>query len=100
MVLFFHDENLSLLRTTSFDRPFRDRRNAKRFVAWQEILRQQRERPLAFKTCAVVGSSGMMLAGQPRGAQIDRYDAVFRVRSDRCPGPSADPSADLSLSFS
>lgn len=88
MVLFFHDENLSLLRATSFDRPFRDSRNAKRFIAWQESLRQQRERPLAFNTCAVVGSSGMMLAGRPHGAQIDRYDAVFRVNDALTTSPS------------
>ena len=79
MVLFFHDEvNLTLLRASSYDRPFRDARHADLFVAWQSTLREHWH-SRRFNSCAVVGSSGSLLIGQPRGALIDQHDAVFRV---------------------
>jgi hypothetical protein len=79
--LLFHDEtDLALLRAQSPDRPFRDARNADQISAWQTQLRDHApRRPLAFKSCAVVGSSGNLLVGAPRGALIDGHDAVFRV---------------------
>ena len=77
MVLFFHDETIVSLRRTQ-DRPFRDSRYAEQLLAWQSQLRLH-HRPLAFNSCAVVGSSGNLLVGRPRGALIDGHDAVFRV---------------------
>lgn len=77
--MFFHDDtNLSALRASSYDRPFRDARNADLFAAWQGLLRQHFH-PREFDSCAVVGSSGSLLIGEPRGALIDQHDAVFRV---------------------
>ena len=79
MVLFFHDEvNLTALRASSYDRPFRDARHADLFVGWQSTLREHWH-SRRFNSCAVVGSSGSLLLGQPRGALIDQHDAVFRV---------------------
>ena len=82
MPLFFHDEtNFTALRSLSYDRPFRDRRHEPLFVAWQSLLRQQS--PFSayqkFASCAVVGSSGSLLVGKPKGELIDSYEAVFRV---------------------
>ncbi len=77
MVLFFHDETNVTLRRAQ-DRPFRDIRFAEQLLAWQALLRQHHH-PWAFDSCAVVGSSGNLLVGTPRGALIDRHDAVFRV---------------------
>ena len=31
--------------------------------------------------CAVVGSSGLLLAGEPRGSEIDSYDTVLRLNA-------------------
>ena len=76
--LFFHDEDLASLRALSVDVPFRDRRLAGRFAAWQATLAQH-HRPLSFKNCAVVGSSGSLLVGRPRGDLIDGHDGIFRI---------------------
>jgi hypothetical protein len=51
-----------------------------------------------FRTCAVVGNSGILL-GSGRGAQIDAHDLVVRLNNARVEGYAADVGAKTSLSF-